>query len=314
MSDFATITRNPQDKIATLTVRGVGPWALFAGEDASRIDYSRPLASGAGPAALRLPGITGWTCFALRAGGTVLYLAERLLPMAGGYNFRDLGGFTGAEGRQVAWGKLFRTDGLGALTDGDLAYLASIPIKTVIDFRTGDEAGRTPDKIPATVANIFPLPLAPGYLNPAAGKDVRDAAGSDAFMLRMYQELALDPAITATYRQFFSHVQNGGDIPLLFHCSAGKDRTGVAAALILLALGVDRETVLADYEMSNTYLGDKYASIIREKPHLLGLFTVKRVFLEEALRLIVSAYGSVTRYLETALAVDIAAMRRLFLI
>lgn len=318
-AEYASIRRDPETKSATLTVALSGDWSLYAGknadEDGGNFDVSPPLASGTGPGEVALPDAPpGWSYFALRNGEEIFTLAERQLPMAGGYNFRDLGGFRGADGKRVVWGKFFRTDGLGNLTDADLAYLASVPVVTIVDFRTVEENLHSPDRVPATVKNVLHLPIAPGYLNPDAGKTLEDYESPDEFMLHMYRDLAEDAGITATYRQFFGRVQNEADIPLIFHCSAGKDRTGLAAAYILTALGVDRETILTDYETSNAYLGDKYAAIVAAKPYLKGLFTVKKAFLRETFTLIEKEHGAVSSYLEAMLDVDIAAMRRRFLV
>lgn len=319
-AEYARITRDPATKIATLTVSRNGAWELFAGKSLAGVDFSRPVASGAGPGEQTVP-LPGWACFALRMEGEKdrepLFLAERRLPMAGGHNFRDLGGFSGAGGKRVAWGKFFRTDGLATLTEADLAYLASIPVAAIVDFRTAEEDERSPDAIPASVKNVARLPIAPGYMSDRAVKNLEDYATPDDFMFEMYRDLALDAGITDSYRQFFALVQAGefrDNLPVIFHCSAGKDRTGFAAALILHALGVDKRTILADYEVSNRYLEDKYAPYIVGKPHLKGLFTVKKAFLEEAFRLVESAHGSLETYLETVLDVDIAAMRRNFLV
>ncbi len=214
----------------------------------------------------------------------------------------------------MAWGKFIRTDGLNTLTDADLAYLASVPVATLVDFRTDQEAWRSPDKIPDSVKTVVHLPIAPGHLSPDSGKQIEEYDSPDEFMLDMYRDLALDKGITGAYRRFFARVQEKSGPPLLFHCSAGKDRTGIAAALILFTLGVEWEVILADYMASNVCLRDKYAAIIKGKPALQGLFTVKRIFLEEAFALIEAEHGSITGYLETALGVDIAAMRRRFLV
>lgn len=316
-AEHASITRDPATKAATLTVAHSGRWDLFAGKTVADVDFSQPVASGTGPGKQTLPP-AGWACFALHAeereAKKPLLLAERHLPMAGGYNFRDLGGFSGANGNRVAWGKFFRTDGLSALTDADLTYLASIPVVTIVDFRTAEENEHHPDKIPASVKNVLRLPIAPGYMSERAARNLEDYASPDEFMLEMYRDLALDPDITASYRRFFAAVQAENDVPIIFHCSAGKDRTGLAAALILTALGVDREVILADYEASNGYLGDKYAAYIAQKPYLKSLFTVKKTFLLEAFTLLEAEYGSLAAYLETALDVDVAAMRRRFLV
>lgn len=310
-AEHAAITRDQTTKTATLTVAAKGEWSLFPN---SKNAAPHPLVCGNGPATVPLPTVSGWASFTLREGNRTVPLAERHLPMAGGYNFRDLGGFSGAGGKRVAWGKLFRTDGMGHLTDADLAYLATIPVKTVVDFRTAEESAHSPDRIPLTVASVVHLPIAPGYMNPAETRNLEDYESADAFMLHMYRDLALDARIAASYREFFARVQAADDVPLIFHCSAGKDRTGIAAAFILTALGVDREAVFNDYEVSNAYLRGKYAHLEEAKPYLKGLFTVKKAFLDEAFTLIEVDYGSITAYLENVLNVDIALMRDRYLV
>ena len=321
-TDIASITRDPATKAALLAVTATGPWALFAGPDETRIDFSRPVACGTVPGTTSLPGSAqgaapAWACFALvmehHPGDTPLLLAEWRLPMAGGYNFRDLGGFSGAHGKRVAWGKFIRADGLSDLTDADLAYLSSMPVATLVDFRTEEEVTRWPDKIPTSIETMLHLPITPGNLTAGKHKKYEEYDSPDEFMLDMYRHLALDNHVAAAYRAFFARVQAEDGPPLLFHCSAGKDRTGVAAALILFALGVDRETILEDYETSNSCLDGKYASLLRERPDLAGLLTVKRAFLEEALALIEAEYGTIPDYLENVLDVDIAALQRRFL-
>lgn len=310
-ADFA-ITRDPASKAATLTVAATGQWEAYAGKDAESMDVASPVASGEGPGDFPLPGDM-WTVFSIRQNGESRLLAERQLPMQGGYNFRDLGGIEGYGGKRVVWGKLFRTDDLQSLTREDSAYLASIPLTTIVDFRTRYERDKKPETIPAGVKNALHYPIMPGNLDPR--KTSPESSGDmDSVMLAIYRDFVRDSAIVGTYRAFFAHVQENADLPLLFHCAAGKDRTGFAAAMILFALGVDREAIFADYEASNIYLGDKYAPAIAANPEHGGLFTVKRAYLEESLQAIEQEYGQVETYLESALAVDIRLMRERFLV
>ena len=309
-TDFA-ITRDAATKAATLTVAKDGPWQVFAGKDAQTIDFTAPIATGAVSGSFPLP-VDGWAVFAVRQNGEERVLAERQLPMEGGYNFRDLGGIKGHDGKRTVWGKLFRTDDLQNLTKDDSAYLSSIPVATIVDFRTHYERDKGPDTIPPGVKNALHYPITPGNLDPRKNSP-EDFGGMDNFMLAIYRDLVNDAAITATYRAFFRRVQQNADLPLLFHCSAGKDRTGFAAAMILFALGVDRETIFSDYEASNAYLGDKYAAIIAANPEHGGLFTVKPAYLEESLRVIEQEHGNVETYLTSVLDVDIALMRERFL-
>lgn len=309
--DFA-ITRDPASKAATLTVAATGQWEAYAGKDAESMNFASPVASGEGPGEFPLPG-DRWTVFSIRQNGESRSLAERRLPMQGGYNFRDLGGIKGYGGKRVVWGKLFRTDDLQSLTREDSAYLASIPLTTIVDFRTHHERERKPELVPAGVKSALHCPIMPGNLDPRKNSP-ESFGGMDNFMLAIYRDFVRDPAIAGTYRAFFAHVQESAALPLLFHCAAGKDRTGFAAAMILFALGVDEETIFADYEASNAYLGDKYAPAIAANPEHGGLFTVKRAYLEESLRAIEQEYGHVETYLESALAVDIQLMRERFLV
>lgn len=312
--NVAQIHRDPKTKKASFHVKKEVAWRLSVGvaPGADR-DDGRLVLEGEGAGIFSLPDeLREWTLFYAAVGEENFFLAERLLPMAGGFNFRDLGGFRGAGGKRVVWGKFFRTDDMMNLTECDLAYLASIPIESVTDFRTRRERGEAPDRLPKTVKKALHYPVAPGFLNPFADKTTRYAT-ADEFMSAVYRDLALDPGIAETYKRFFAHARLSGTAPLLFHCSAGKDRTGVAAALILLALGVDRKTVLDDYEASNEHLGEKYAERIAADKGSGGLYTVKRAFLEETLGLLEDAHGSVETYLARVLDVDVAAMRAAYL-
>lgn len=311
MTQECSLTRDAATKAATLRVAAPGPWKAYAGKTESSVNFAVPVASGTGPGDFPLPG-GEWEVFAVEQAGTVQRVAERLLPMAGGHNFRDLGGMPAHGGKRTVWGKLFRTDDLQNLTPRDLAYLASIPVATIVDFRTPGERAKAPDAVPAGVKNVLHYPITPGNLHPNE-EGAPQHGDMDKFMRAIYRALVGDPAIAATYRAFFARIGNDGDLPLIFHCAAGKDRTGFAAALILLALGVDRETVFADYEFSNACLSSKYASLIAKAPEFGGLYIVKRAYLEEALHLVEREHGSVERYLTTILGVNIPRLRESFL-
>ena len=107
------------------------------------------------------------------------------------------------------------------------------------------------------------------------------------------------------YKEFFSILSEKENAPLLFHCSAGKDRTGIAAALLLSALGVDRETVTEDYMLSAEHITKKYEFITREHPELKPLTTVRKEYLETAFRVIDEEFGGIERYLIDNLEVDL---------
>ncbi|MDL2323334.1 tyrosine-protein phosphatase, partial [Bacteroidales bacterium OttesenSCG-928-A17] len=215
----------------------------------------------------------------------------RHLPMEGGYNFRDLGGYKTTDGKSVKWGKIFRSDDLANLTENDLAYLSAIPIVSIVDFRSESEMENAPDKLPASVENYCPLSVSPGNMDSGSIMNPSDSISPEQMMEQINILLVSDSAIIAQYKTFFALLQEKENIPLLFHCSAGKDRTGMGAALILFALGVDEETIFEDYLASNNYLEGKYSNMITAYPELTPFFTVKEEYLKSGLNTIKKEYG-----------------------
>jgi protein-tyrosine phosphatase len=178
----------------------------------------------------------------------------RVLPLQGGRNFRDLGGYRTADGRSVKWGLLYRSGQMHDLTAADYTYLQKRGIRTVCDFRDTGERTREPTLWPA---GQRPKVLSDDYtLDVSAMKLPGDPAG--------WTREQVVTAMTATYPQLLDQFNGqyarmfaellAGDVPLAFHCTAGKDRTGVAAALLLTALGVPRTTVVEDYLLSNQHM------------------------------------------------------------
>jgi protein-tyrosine phosphatase len=225
--------------------------------------------------------------------------------MAGGFNVRDIGGLPGADKMRVFRGKILRADDLKNLTPEDQAYLAGLPLRTVLDFRLERETALFPDLLPSCVERYLSRPIVAGGRNPEAAEFAQEEA--DVFMMDIYRYLALDEKPLAIYRELFQLLQWEEEaLPLLFHCSAGKDRTGFAAALILFSLGVSEETVLKDYLASRGCLAGKY-------PSSTGIFSVREIYLQAALEEIVRVHGSLDGYLQKALAVDPQRMRNLYL-
>lgn len=313
----AEILRDKHTKEAVLHITAdLGKWDVYAGRSVESIDFAAPIASGVGTGEFPLAVPAGeryYFRFVWQAGSAIL--AETHLPMEGGYNFRDMGGMRNSEGRYVKWGLLFRSDDLAHLTDADLEYLASIPLATIVDFRADDEAEAAPDKNPANLKHPVKLPVNPGNLRELMTESVDkepSAEGLAAMMQELNRQLVSNPEIVEQYRRFFGYIQSEEYAPLMYHCSAGKDRTGMAAALILSALGVEREAILNDYLASNTYLGDKYAAIVAENPHYEPLMQVRREYIEAGFAAMEEKYGSVQNYLEE-LGVDTAKMKEMYL-
>ena len=308
------IHRDKDSKSVTFTIRHNGSWALFEGRSPGRIDYARPVLNGENPGVYPVRADAGSRLyFAVEQEGRRTILAERHLPMSGGYNFRDLGGIRTTDGREVAWGRLFRSDGLNRLTREDLEYLASIPLITVTDFRNQHEAEKSPDKLPPSVKHHLHYAITPGRLDAGNAEAIFAKPAGDEFMEDMNRSLVRDKEIQDQYREFFRRVQDRDFLPLLFHCSAGKDRTGLAAALILFSLGVDKAAIMRDYMDSEHYLAGKYEHLMAKYPDHAVLFMVKPQFLEAAIQAMEEDYGSVERYLVEVLGVEPSRMRDLFL-
>lgn len=305
-----TIIRDKKTKAAVLQVNIGLPWKLYAGDSIDTINYSTPLLSGNSSGSFPIPVSNHQrSYFTFDAAGKLFSVAENHLPMTGGYNFRDLGGIKTKKGKSIVWGTLIRSDELRNLDKEDLEYLASIPLTSIIDFRSNNEINHAPDKLPASLKYYLPLSIMPGSLNIEEIEEALEKkvfAGANKFMLNVYEKFVTDEKIQQTYRQFFKYLENKDNLPLLFHCTAGKDRTGFATVLLLFALGVDEETIIEDYLSSGTYLQGKY-------PEGVDIFTVKPEFLQAAVNKINADYTSIENYLKEVLQVDIGKLRRLYL-
>ena len=253
-------------------------------------------------------------------------MAERRLPLEGVANFRDLGGYRTADGRVTRWGVLYRSDSLAYLTPDDISYLRGIGLRLICDLRTDDERARAPSRAPngenlliaqlsiGTGKNGGAVRMPSSLLSP-------DATGEMAtqFIVRSYRRFVLDNA--RNYGEMFHHILAPDRLPAVVHCTAGKDRTGISSALLLLALGVSPETVVEDYMLTRVYLTKEWRDRIIA---ILGLdvsrineevidvvFDANPVFLNAALNAIDKRYGSFEIYLKSALHVTHAEQQQL---
>lgn len=255
-----------------------------------------------------------------RANSTASTAHSRVLPLKGGQNFRDLGGYRTRDGRMVRWGVLFRSGAMNRLTPADFTQLGKLGIRTVCDFRSSDERSAAPVRWPG---NVTPQVLADDYKMDMAGLDFSKAAswtGKQAreTMAATYPRL-LD-TFNGQYRRMFAQLL-AGNVPLAFNCSAGKDRTGVAAALVLTALDVPRQTVIEDYLLSNRYFDAKKAIANDETAHKVwstlppevskALMGVDRSYIESVFRVIDAHPGGVKGYLKDRMGLGIAELARL---
>lgn len=225
-------------------------------------------------------------------------------------NVRDLGGMLRADGARIRPGVLYRTGKLDRATDADIARLTALGIRHVIDFRDAGEIRRSPDReVPGAKYHSLPaLPNLAENFRPVDDPTYTARDVHDDFR-RVYRYLAQSPESIEAYSEFFRILLASEGAPVLWHCTQGKDRTGVAALLLLTALGIDEESIRRDYLLTNEYTGrtlDKFAAM-DAPPFPMDI--AKEVFLvyEENLRFYQSCveleYGSVMNFLEIALGV-----------
>lgn len=226
---------------------------------------------------------------------------ERRIVLQGPINFRDLGGYRTADGRQVRWGRVFRSDLLTDLSDADLRVMQSLGLRTVCDLRADSEREQKPDReIPGATAYAI------GFM-PRGGEALMAGARTLSVeqvvtrVTSIYQDFVLTRS--AHFAHLFRLLLEAEALPLLFHCASGRDRTGTAAALLLSALGVPRAVIAQDYALSDEYrrdirfqLGDGIA------PEVMAAVTRSHpAYLAAVFELIDQRWGSTESYLREAL-------------
>ncbi|MCZ6829980.1 MAG: tyrosine-protein phosphatase [Gammaproteobacteria bacterium] len=239
----------------------------------------------------------------------------RRLPLQGTPNFRDMGGYLSTDGRRVKWGYLFRSGQLSNLSASDQALLGELGLDVVCDFRRTEEQQRDPSRLPEPGPRVVSLPITPGsndsFLDQASSHWQADRRLMFDFMLDINRDFALQQG--EIYACMFDLLLQSEDTRMLVHCAAGKDRTGFAAAIILLALGVSRELVMEDYLLSAHYfhpareierLRDKYGMEELETEALLPVLEVHPEYLQAAFDAIDAEFASLEDYLDRHLGVD----------
>ena len=244
---------------------------------------------------------------------TAIALNERNLPLEGGFNFRDLGQITNKENQVIRKGLLIRSDDLANLTDNDLEVLNDYPIRTIIDLRTTYERSKNPDHIPNSCNHEVHLDISSGHFENLVKQFKAGISNPKEFMFSIYEDFVLDKTCQIQYKKFFDIIQHKNRTPILFHCTAGKDRTGFATAMILSALKVDLDTILDDYMESNIYLEHKYAHILKINPDCKYLIEVYPEYLEHSFRVIESNFGTIENYLTSILGIDLQLMEDLYI-
>jgi protein-tyrosine phosphatase len=299
-------------------------FVVYAGESPDHIDRQNPVSVGRTDSAAKISGLDPDTRYYFEIvpnSGSTLVISDRRVPLQGSVNFRDLGGYETSDGRRLKWGRVFRSDNLGRLTDRDVSFMQRMGIKMVCDFRTPAEAAKLPDRFPPSQPGRYlHLPIQHGEFDPANTFD-RIKKGeiewmTEAFMIEGY--LKNIDNFAPVWSTFLKMLAEESNRPLVFHCTGGKDRAGVCAALVLLALGVPEQTVIDDHGLSNLYIAavlEKIYEQIRsygvDPDQVAPYFTAPKNAIVAAVRHLRQTYGSATDYLINKAGVDEKLLERL---
>lgn len=246
---------------------------------------------------------------------------ERRIKLDGSANFRDLGGYPATDQKRVKWRKIFRSGHLASLSESDLAKLSDLGIKTVCDFRSKEEINRQPNKLPRkTDIQSLHLPIVNTIIEPtqAVARIMKGDASwfTPDFMTTTYiEKLEKFPDV---WNRFFNYLDRESSRPLLFHCTAGKDRTGVCAALLLLSLGVPEDWVIYDHGLSNIYNAEQIkiiqAQLQKVLPNpdiLMDYLTAPKNAMEAVIEHLNKHYGSAQQYLVQKANLTLDCLERL---
>jgi protein-tyrosine phosphatase len=235
----------------------------------------------------------------------------RHLNLAGASNFRDLGGYATRDGRTVRWRQIFRSNHLAHLTEDDAAALRSLGVKSAFDFRGAGERTEALCGIPDITVHSLPVePTVVAALRAIAASGTPLSADHAVEVMRdSYRSYVQQN--TPRYRALFAHLLEDR-APLVIHCTAGKDRTGFACALILHTLGVPDEVISEDYLLTNRFYRrdpNSGSDLPDHVKQVLG--SVQPAFLSAAFEAIDADYGNLETYLRDGIGLG-AAERRAF--
>jgi protein-tyrosine phosphatase len=243
------------------------------------------------------------------------------IPIATVPNLRDLGGW-GTPGGKVRSGLIFRSAEFANLEGEDASAFGELGIRSVYDFRTEAERAAQPNVVPDGVEYVTidiladSTDAAPAMLlkvidDPPAAEQALGEGRALSLFQGSYREMIDLPSARSGYKQFFEQIANPEHQPALFHCTTGKDRTGWAAASLLLLLGVSREDVFADFMLTNEQLlpmtrpvSDHFASLGGDPAVLAPVLGVQKEYLDAAIAEMTSKYGDIDAYFADGLGLD----------
>src|SRR6201996_707842 len=237
-------------------------------------------------------------------------LPARHLDLEGASNFRDLGGYPTADGRTLKWRRIFRSNHLGHLTEQDIKVVRDLGVKSAFDFRGAQE--RTAAACVLEEIAVHSLPIEPAVVAALQAKlQARALSSGDALEIMRESHRGYVRLNTHSFRELFNRLLDD-TAPLVIHCTAGKDRTGFACALVLHALGVAEDVIAEDYLLTNRYYrrdpsaGSDLPDDVRQ---VLG--SVDASFLAAAFDTIRADYGDLDRYFHDGLGLGAGERVRL---
>ena len=249
-------------------------------------------------------------------------------------NLRDIGGWRTEAGARVRSGRLYRSAGLGYATEGDVAALGRLGIRTVVDLRTAGERAAQPDRLPDEAQLVVADVLAdfvdslPAHMfgllqDPVRATEALAGGRAEALLLDAYEQIVSLPSAHAAFASLYRELARDDAEAVLVHCTTGKDRTGWAIAALLLLLGVPRDDVMAEYLLTNEQLLPALSPMFTAfadaggDPRVLHpVLGVRAEYLEHALHLVETRHGTLERYFAEALGLadrDRAGLRARFL-
>ena len=246
-------------------------------------------------------------------------------------NLRDIGGMTGAAGKKIRSGLLLRSEQLYHASEKDLAMLAQLPLKKIMDFRNPKEAAEKPDPNmdgcvnlnlsiidDSTLVSWEQDKSAQGQKDIEKLKDDPDAGAKG--MCEVYRNFVRMPFSRAQYARFLREILDTEDGAVLWHCTLGKDRCGWGSALVQSVLGVSREAIVADYMYTNVCLKDEIAGMMAMLQRMTAntsvgnagtaLVEAREEYIMAALDEAEKLYGSMEAFLKEGLGVDEAMINR----
>lgn len=244
-------------------------------------------------------------------------------------NLRDIGGYTTKDGYIVRRHVAYRSSQLDHITPVDMKSLQALGLKYDFDLRTALEHQASPDVSLPSVKEVWLDVLADekevdaaalGKLleNPVEASTIFGGGKSSEMFMGLYREFVTLPSAQVSYHQLFVELSNKKQLPALYHCGSGKDRTGWATAALLTLLGVSEDQVYADYLRSNDYLLPAYQSYIDhfvaeggDRAIILDILGVKTEYLRAAFDEMKIRYGTIENYFEQGLGIDRAGQQRL---